>query len=423
MISPKPDSFYHTEHKMALGYQNPFYLKQAQKMKQSLYNGKVLLDKHDPPAVYDSEDTLQLAQESRLKMKQLNKEIKPANYAKVNNFQKFLFLKRPSQEKRMSLNVNNWSSPVHIEIQKIFKEEIASIINQVYVLEYEKIRLLRAVVSQDVMYIVQNISVVDTLNLQTKLEAYNDIQHQIERLQAQLEDLKGKSMNTQCVSNTLDPLSQKLDDENVSLEVDNVVPNKHVKASVRTKSITISQPYVITKKDVNSNTNGLSSTRVESTTKTRRPQPRSNTKNDRVPSASKTSCLNNNEVVVEEHHRNLLSLNNQKHMSSECNNIKLAIRNDKSELVCASCKKCLITANHDVLKKDLLHLGRANLELSLGGLQNFDLSGNIIESRNSECYQNLFIVHRLGLLQAYDQESKAAHQLHLEVYGNCSLWE
>nr|GEY43128.1 integrase, catalytic region, zinc finger, CCHC-type, peptidase aspartic, catalytic [Tanacetum cinerariifolium] len=30
---------------------------------QSLYNGKVLLEKHDPPAVYDSEETLQLAQE------------------------------------------------------------------------------------------------------------------------------------------------------------------------------------------------------------------------------------------------------------------------------------------------------------------------------------------------------------------------
>ncbi|GJS99658.1 gag-pol polyprotein [Tanacetum coccineum] len=30
MLSPKPDSFYHTEQKMALGYQNHFYLKQAQ---------------------------------------------------------------------------------------------------------------------------------------------------------------------------------------------------------------------------------------------------------------------------------------------------------------------------------------------------------------------------------------------------------
>nr|GEW22033.1 hypothetical protein [Tanacetum cinerariifolium] len=61
MLSPKPDSFYHSEQKMALGYQNTFYLKQAQKKQQSLYDGKVLLEKHDPPVVHDSEETLQLA--------------------------------------------------------------------------------------------------------------------------------------------------------------------------------------------------------------------------------------------------------------------------------------------------------------------------------------------------------------------------
>ncbi|GJZ44952.1 retrovirus-related pol polyprotein from transposon TNT 1-94 [Tanacetum coccineum] len=63
MLSPKLGSFYHTEHKMALGYPNPFYLKQAQQKQQSLYNGKVLLEKHDPPTVHDSEETLELAQE------------------------------------------------------------------------------------------------------------------------------------------------------------------------------------------------------------------------------------------------------------------------------------------------------------------------------------------------------------------------
>ncbi|GJT02130.1 retrovirus-related pol polyprotein from transposon TNT 1-94 [Tanacetum coccineum] len=35
-------------------------------------------------------------------------------------------------------------------------------------------------------------------------------------------------------------------------------------------------------------------------------------------------------------------------MSSECNNIKLVIRNDKSKVIYAMCKQCLITANHDV---------------------------------------------------------------------------
>nr|GEY83080.1 hypothetical protein [Tanacetum cinerariifolium] len=58
------------------------------------------------------------------------------------------------------------------------------------------------------------------------------------------------------------------------------VPNT-VNASARTKLITVSQPPVITKKDVNSDLNGLSSTGVDNT-KTRRPQPRSNTKHDRV---------------------------------------------------------------------------------------------------------------------------------------------
>ncbi|GJU47522.1 retrovirus-related pol polyprotein from transposon TNT 1-94 [Tanacetum coccineum] len=152
MLSPKADLFYYTEQKMALGYQNPFYLKQAQQKQHSLYNGRVLLKKHDPSTVYDSDETLQLTQEIR----------------------------------------------------------------------------------------------------------------------------------------------------------------------------------------------------IDNTTKTRRPQPRSNTKNYRATSASKSNCIKNKEVKVEEHHRNLLLSKNQKHMSFACNNIKLVIQNDKSEVVCAKCKQCLITAIHDV---------------------------------------------------------------------------
>ncbi|GJT16139.1 hypothetical protein Tco_0874845 [Tanacetum coccineum] len=59
---------------------------------------------------------------------------------------------------------------------------------------------------------------VQYTDLQTELDPYNDMQQKIERLQAQLGDLKGKSSDTQCASNTLDPVSQKLKDENVSLE-------------------------------------------------------------------------------------------------------------------------------------------------------------------------------------------------------------
>nr|GFA57049.1 retrovirus-related Pol polyprotein from transposon TNT 1-94 [Tanacetum cinerariifolium] len=123
------------------------------------------------------------------------------------------------------------------------------------------------------------------------------------------------------------------------------VPNT-VSASARTKPITVSKPHVITKKDVNFDLNGLSSTGVDNT-KTRRPQPRNNTKHDRVPSASKSSRSKNKEAKVEEHHRNLLLSKNNKHISSTCNNIKTDSQDVISKVVCAMCNKCLISVNHD----------------------------------------------------------------------------
>nr|GFA40308.1 hypothetical protein [Tanacetum cinerariifolium] len=123
------------------------------------------------------------------------------------------------------------------------------------------------------------------------------------------------------------------------------VPNT-ISASSRTKPITVSQPSVITKKDMNSDINGLSSTRVDNT-KTIRPQPRSNTKNDRVPSMSKSSRSKNKEAKVEEHHRNLLLFKKNEHMSSACNNFKLDSQDVISKVVCAKCKICLIFVNQD----------------------------------------------------------------------------
>ncbi|GJT82036.1 hypothetical protein Tco_1056378 [Tanacetum coccineum] len=55
--------------------------------------------------------------------------------------------------------------------------------------------------------------------------------------------------------------------------VDNVVPDKPVKTSVRTKPITASQPNVIHKQHANSDSTGFSPTSVNNAAKTRRPQP------------------------------------------------------------------------------------------------------------------------------------------------------
>ncbi|GKB50752.1 hypothetical protein Tco_0901505 [Tanacetum coccineum] len=55
------------------------------------------------------------------------------------------------------------------DFKYLAKEADESIAKQ-KALELEIERLLRAVVSQDIMFIVQNPSVVDSLNLQTELE-------------------------------------------------------------------------------------------------------------------------------------------------------------------------------------------------------------------------------------------------------------
>ncbi|GJS04639.1 hypothetical protein Tco_0321147 [Tanacetum coccineum] len=318
---------------------------------------------------------------------------------------------------------------------------VPEVLNQYGMGHYGQATLHSKAKETDVAYLQQQLQIAqeeEAGNIkQLKLEFYNDMQQKIKRLQAQLGDIKGKSKDTPCVLDTLDPLFQKLQNENVSEQkdttkgtsvntqfskqsilgnppsssesklysvtafpksmvipnvgesnalskpvtsnlapssrestivnnerviapgifkinpfkaprADNFVPNKHVKLSVRTKPITVSQPHVITKNDVNSKTNGFSPKDSKSTTRTRRPLPRNNTKNDKVPSKSKSSRLSNNLKKIEENHRNLLSSSNRKHMSSEYNNIKLVIRNAKFEVVCAMCKQCLITGNHDV---------------------------------------------------------------------------
>nr|GEY30987.1 integrase, catalytic region, zinc finger, CCHC-type, peptidase aspartic, catalytic [Tanacetum cinerariifolium] len=125
-----------------------------------------------------------------------------------------------------------------------------------------------------------------------------------------------------------------------------LVFNKQSSASIRTNPITKSQHHVIVKKNVSSNMVTASSTGLVHNARTRRPQPKGNTKNARVPSASKSSEVKKN-IAVEDHHRTLLLSKNQKTISSECNNIKLAIQNDKSKIVCVNCKQYLVTANHD----------------------------------------------------------------------------
>ncbi|GJZ01626.1 hypothetical protein Tco_0519587 [Tanacetum coccineum] len=230
--------------------QNPATAEEIHAHFESLYNNLATevekVKQHDPPDVYDSEETLQLAQEIRLKMKQLNKEIKPANYTKINHLsdvfvsqtdksREELYFSNTSKTTNVSKSIlipneefSDDTTPKATKFDQDFKslaKEADESLTKNKALELEIERLLRAVVSQDIMSIVQT---------------YNDMKQKIERLQAQLGDQKGKSKDTPCVSNTLDPLSQKLEDENVSKQKDTThgtrVNTKFVNQSILGKS-------------------------------------------------------------------------------------------------------------------------------------------------------------------------------------------
>ncbi|GJT63451.1 hypothetical protein Tco_1006984 [Tanacetum coccineum] len=89
----KPQAFYDNIHKQTLGYQNQFYLKKAQRIKPTLYDGIVMSAKHVAMPVIDDEETLILEEESRSKMSEKEKDSKaikqnishkPIDYEKLN---------------------------------------------------------------------------------------------------------------------------------------------------------------------------------------------------------------------------------------------------------------------------------------------------------------------------------------------------
>ncbi|GKB64801.1 reverse transcriptase domain-containing protein, partial [Tanacetum coccineum] len=69
----KPQFFYDSTTKQALGFQNPFYLKKAQQSKPKLFVGDIIVQTN-PIKIPDSEETLALAEESRSKMLSKHKD-------------------------------------------------------------------------------------------------------------------------------------------------------------------------------------------------------------------------------------------------------------------------------------------------------------------------------------------------------------
>nr|GFA51261.1 retrovirus-related Pol polyprotein from transposon TNT 1-94 [Tanacetum cinerariifolium] len=150
-----------------------------------------------------------------------------------------------------------------------------------------------------------------------------------------------------------------------------MVPNKHSSTSIRINSITNSQRHVTSKENVSSNMVNASSTGLVHTVRTRRPQPKGNSRNVRVPSASKSSEVKKN-VTVEDHRRILLLSNNQKTMSSE---LQIRHRTQVWKLKQVGFKERLACTPKP-------RLPRFNLKWSPSG-RSFDLKGKLVASKET----------------------------------------
>ncbi|GJT65422.1 hypothetical protein Tco_1016902 [Tanacetum coccineum] len=93
VISEVPHSETYLNDMENQGYQNPFYLRKAQRIKPTLYDGIVMSDKHVAMPVIDDDETLILEEESRSKIFEKGKDPevikksishKPIDYEKLN---------------------------------------------------------------------------------------------------------------------------------------------------------------------------------------------------------------------------------------------------------------------------------------------------------------------------------------------------
>ncbi|GKB29700.1 retrovirus-related pol polyprotein from transposon TNT 1-94 [Tanacetum coccineum] len=138
-ILTKPQAFYDESHKTALCYQNSFYLSQARRKVPALYYGDTIVKKHDALFVPDTEETLDLAEESRLKMlaKQNDPRLKdkkvdftPVNYVALNKISEhfvkhFVPLKQLSAEQAFWLPISQpVSEKPSVSSKPVLKKEI-----------------------------------------------------------------------------------------------------------------------------------------------------------------------------------------------------------------------------------------------------------------------------------------------------------
>ncbi|GJY97048.1 integrase, catalytic region, zinc finger, CCHC-type containing protein [Tanacetum coccineum] len=240
----KPQVFYDNAHKQALGYQNLFYLKKAQRIKPTLYDGSVISSQHADSPVIDDEETLILEELNRLS-KDFGKRFVPQQ--ELSDAQAF-WLQTSHHNTDQSASL-----PIQIEVPKELPKtnSVTKFIRKNFFLKM--IDSYKKIMSQDVMICVMNSTTVfDDVNLEmqssescvkclhldaellNKQNAYNDLSKSYSQLEKHCISLELTMQLNQEIFQ-----KDSLSNNQNALEILEYFENNDLKAQLQAKDTTI----------------------------------------------------------------------------------------------------------------------------------------------------------------------------------------
>ncbi|GJQ99325.1 retrovirus-related pol polyprotein from transposon TNT 1-94 [Tanacetum coccineum] len=325
----KPQAYYDESHKTTLGYQNLLYLTQAQRKVPTSYCGRTIVKQHDELFIIDIEETLELAEESRLRMhakqndsiaKDKKVNIAPIDYAALNKLSGHFVKHFNAFEKDVILFVKTLKEYFHMFDQGLHKE--ITDMKEVFTQMETKV----AKCSKDRKYFEIE-----------KKELIIENDHLLEHISCQ--DVMSIVMHANVESTNVFPANI------YSLEYDNLEAELLKKENDRLLELIISQDILHTA--INYLATIVDYQRVISSASTSGSKPLGNTKKNRISRPTSSNKKNK----VEDHLRSIKSSFNKKNRVSKPvynANVMHSVINANSELVYSTCNECMFDAIHDL---------------------------------------------------------------------------
>nr|GEU54454.1 copia protein [Tanacetum cinerariifolium] len=366
-VISEPQVFNDNIHKQALGYQNSFYLKKAQWIKPTFYDGIVISNKHVAIPVIDNEETLILEEVSLSKLSEKEKDPeaikrkisnKPIDYVKLNKLYED-FGKRFVSQQELSADEDFWyhmlnpstksSDALPVKIESPKELPTVSLVNEslkklkLHLANFDKVVKIRTTPNArtEGEWGFEHTKVVFNNEIISFLKSLKDIFNVFDK------DLLNEIMKEllEYVRDTC-PNAIKLKEKKVV-----VIPKNKVKkvrfAEPLTSSSNINQVESSTTLD--SNTYVLSPTGLKCSTSNYRSKPTCNKKNDRISRAPSRNMRNKVEALSRK-------VNKKNSVVKPIRDVdaKHSQLNVDSKPICATCKKFMFDGFHDMCQLDFV---------------------------------------------------------------------